>query len=223
MESVVKENVKKQKVILLNGPPNSGKDASALLLKELFGEGEHRAFKDVLYEETAKYFNVDLNWLTSMATDRTTKESPTRSLFDRSLNPLVRFALFLFSYIRPVGFSPRQALIHVSENIIKPRFGDTYFGHKLLDAIQTSGSDLTYVSDSGFIKEIHPLVEAGLEVYVLRLKREGCTYNGDSRRYLTDEELSALGVRVIDIDNNGTISDLREKLLSASLEILGVS
>lgn len=219
---VVDKKLEKQKVILLNGPPNSGKDVSALILKDLFAEGEHRAFKDVLYQETAKYFNVDLGWLTSMATDRTTKEAPTRELFDRTLNPLVRFALFLFSFVRPVGFSPRQALIHVSENIIKPRFGDTYFGLKLLSTILASGANYTFVSDSGFLKELIPLVDAELDVTVIRLHREGCDYLGDSRRYLEDEELKDLGIRVIDIKNDGTIADLREKLLNASLEVLGV-
>ncbi|WP_378347435.1 hypothetical protein [Acinetobacter baumannii] len=223
MENLIQDKVEskfKQRVILLNGPPNTGKDVSAEMLKELFGGGSHKAFKDVLYEETAKYFNVGLDWMRSMATDRTTKEAPTRKLFDKDLNWIVRLALTLLSFIRPVGFSPRQALIHVSENIIKPRFGDTYFGHKLLEAIKASGDEFTFVSDSGFIKEIHPLVEAGLEVYVLRLKREGCTYAGDSRRYLTDKELKELGVHVIDIDNNGTLDELKAKLLDASLEIL---
>ncbi|QIW91609.1 hypothetical protein vBAbaMD22_96 [Acinetobacter phage vB_AbaM_D22] len=219
---IVNKKLEKQKVILLNGPPNSGKDVSALILKDLFAEGEHRAFKDVLYEETAKYFNVDLEWLTSMATDRTTKEAPTRELFDRTLNPLIRFALFLFSFVRPVGFSPRQALIHVSENIIKPRFGDTYFGKKLLSAIQASGANYTFVSDSGFLKELIPLVDAELDITVIRLYRDGCDYLGDSRRYLEDEELKDLGIRVIDVKNDGTIADLREKLLSASLQVLGV-
>ncbi|UYL86242.1 hypothetical protein [Acinetobacter phage vB_AbaM_CP14] len=225
LENVIQDKVEsklKQRVVLLNGPPNTGKDVSADMLKDLFGTGAHKAFKDVLYEETANYFGVETGWIRSMATDRTTKESPTRRLFDKDLNWIVRLALTLLSFVRPVGFSPRQALIHVSENIIKPRFGKKYFGHKLLDAIKESGEEYTFVSDSGFIEEIHPLVEAGLEVIVLRLKRDGCTYTGDSRRYLTDEELEDLGVKVIDIDNNGTLEDLKSKLLNASLEILGV-
>lgn len=225
MEDLVVDEVQakiKQRVILLNGPPNSGKDISAQMLLELFGGGRHRAFKDVLYQETAKYFDVDVDWIRSMATDRTTKEAPTRRLFDREFNWVVRLALTLFSFIRPVGFSPRQALIHVSENIIKPRFGDKYFGYRLVNSIIESGEEFTFVSDSGFIDEIYPLIEEGMDVWVLRIKRDGCDYSGDSRRYLLDDELKDLGVRFIDIDNNGSLEDLKAKLLEASLEVLGV-
>lgn len=57
---------------------------------------------------------------------------------------------------------------------------------------------------------------------MIRLYRDGCDYLGDSRRYLEDEELKDLGIRVIDVKNDGTIADLREKLLNASLQVLGV-
>lgn len=210
----------KKTVFLINGAPNSGKDASATLLKKAFGGGSHRAFKDALYEETAKHFNVDLDWFIKQATDRTTKETPTRILFDRSMNPLVRIALFLFSLIRPVGFSPRQALIHVSENIIKPKFGNTFFGIKLLDAILDDDQAITFVSDSGFESEIEPLVEAGLKVHVIRLHREGCTFEGDSRSLLSDETLNRLGVTFKDVYNDGTLEDLEKKLTNAACDLL---
>lgn len=203
----------KQTVVLLNGAPASGKDTAAGFLLELFGEGKQLNFKDALYRETAKYFGVDLNEFIKAATDRNTKEAPSRKLFDPASNFFVRVLMLLLSMIRPVGFSPRQALIHVSENIIKPKFGKTFFGNQLAMAVADSIENIFFVADSGFIDEVKPLVESGYIVKVIRIHRDGCTFAGDSRTFLKDEDLKELGIDVVDLDNNGTLEELKDKLL----------
>jgi hypothetical protein len=40
------------------------------------------------------------------------------------------------------------------------------------------------VSDGGFASEVAPIVAAGHDVRIVRLHREGYTFDGDSRGYL---------------------------------------
>lgn len=203
----------KKTVVLLNGAPFSGKDTASNILLELFGEGKQLNFKDALYRETAKFFGIDLTDFIKAATNRDTKDSPSSNLFNPAANIFIRFLLMLLSFIRPVGFSPRQALIHVSENIIKPEFGKAFFGNQLAMSIADSIEDFFFVADSGFIDEIKPLIESGYDVKVIRIHRTGCTFEGDSRKLLTNEELDELGVDVVDLSNNGTLEELKENLL----------
>lgn len=198
-------------ILLLNGAPASGKDVSAGLLNKLH-KGAHLSFKEELYKIVANFFGVDLNVFRSLATDRTTKDAPTSILKSPTNGWIARFILWLIGFVRPTGMTPRQALIYVSEKVIKPKFGKEFFGKKLLESVDKVLDEFVYVSDSGFIDEIKPLVEAGHNVIVIRLHRNGCTYDGDSRSLLTDEELSSLGIKAWDIENNGTMEQLEEAL-----------
>ena len=62
-------------LIILNAPPNAGKDTIADAIVERTGM-EHRRFKDHLYQLTADTFNMDVELFTKLATDRETKEVP---------------------------------------------------------------------------------------------------------------------------------------------------
>lgn len=204
----------KKKVILFNGAPNSGKDASASILKEIFGFGAIHAFKDELYKATAKHYDVDLDQFVTMARDRILKEAKTRILVDnKGKTLLARIVSFVMNLFSNQGISPRQALIHVSENLIKPVHGNDFFGKQLANTINLSKEEYFFIPDSGFIDELRPLVEAGHEVYVVRIHRDGCTFQNDSRSYMTDELLSEFGLKGIDLYNNGTLEDLKDGLL----------
>lgn len=204
----------KKKVILFNGAPNSGKDASASILKEIFGFGAIHAFKDELYKATAKHYDVDLDQFVTMARDRILKEAKTRLLVDnKGKTLLARIVSFVMNLFSNQGVSPRQALIHVSENLIKPVHGNDFFGKQLANTINLSKEEYFFIPDSGFIDELRPLVEAGHEVYVVRIHRDGCTFQNDSRSYMTDELLAEFGLKGIDLYNNGTLEDLKDGLL----------
>lgn len=154
------------KVIIFNGPPSSGKDTLAdLLAEDLLDDGYNvarLAFKDCLYLETALYYNVRPEWLIEKCNDRATKEVPHVELND---------------------LSPRQALIHVSEGICKPLHGKEFFGKALAKAVVESGCEYAVVSDGGFMDEMPPLLDQ-FQVQVIRVHREGKTFDGDSRRYI---------------------------------------
>ena len=151
--------------VILNGPPNSGKDTLGHLLGD-YGF-KCRAMKDQLYIETAKYFGIQLEKLIIAATDRALKEHPWHRLKLGNLE-----------------LSPRDALIHVSEKCIKPRYGDAYFGQLSADKCLEAGEPLVVFTDGGFASEITPLLITFNSVVVFRLYRNGCTFDGDSRSYL---------------------------------------
>jgi hypothetical protein len=167
------------KIVLFNAPPHCGKDTLADMFIADYNCPKVQ-FKDALYKETANFYGIAVEVMVELATARDTKEVP-HHYFD--------------------NLSPRGALIHVSEDIIKPVFGDTYFGKKTADALlQKEALNVAYivVPDSGFSAELVPLAEEfGTMVTVVRLHREGYDFTGDSRSYLTDEDCK--GVNVIDV------------------------
>lgn len=152
------------RVIILNGPPNIGKDTLGNNVQQLIG-WPRMEFKEALYRETASYYGVDLVTFAMLASGRTTKEVPMPTLG---------------------GLSPRQAMIHVSEEVIKPKFGKQFFGAKAYELIQTldGSTDTVVFSDGGFVEEAEYLVGMGFEVHIIQLHAEGRDFGNDSRNYV---------------------------------------
>ena len=148
-------------IILFNGPPGSGKDAAADFFKEK--SFKHLSFKYQLYKETIRYFGVDEKWFMDGYNIREEKERSSAMLGH---------------------MSRREAMIYVSEQIIKPKHGLDHFGNLVADEIDLSKDYC--VSDGGFVDEVAPVInKVGSENFVLvQLTREGCDYSSDSRRYL---------------------------------------
>jgi len=149
--------------VVLNGPPNSGKDTLANLLVDSHGFNKHQ-MKDKLYAETAKHFDVELSVLKVFADNREIKETQLDMLN---------------------GMSPREALIHVSQNIIKPRYGKDYFGNFAAYACSENNSQKAVFSDGGFPEEIEPLLTVFSRVVIFHLHKENASFTGDSRDYVT--------------------------------------
>ena len=148
-------------IVIFNGPPASGKDEAASLYKEQFGFG-NLSFKYQLFKETIAHFGVDKEWFMEGYNDRQIKERKEFALGDRSR---------------------REAMIHVSEDIIKPRNGKSFFGWKVSQEIEEG---IHYaVADGGFVEELVPLIEkVGEEnIIVVQITREGHDFSTDSRRY----------------------------------------
>jgi len=186
------------KVIILNAPPSSGKDIAADWIVAKYG-AQHLRFKDQLYRVAAQVADIDLDWMITLATSRELKE--VNSIYLR-LNAL--------------DVSPRQWLIHCSENIVKPLLGKDFFGKSLANSIEL---DLVVVSDGGFAEELVPVLTAGHDVYVLRIVRDGYTFEGDSRNYFETSPL----YKTILIENNGTLDQYQNKIYSVIDGIVGIS
>lgn len=111
--------------------------------------------------------------------------------------------------------SKREALIHVSENIIKPNFGEDYFGKALVESISPM-VDFAFVADGGFVQEVEAVVHAvGLgNVLVVNLYRDVDNPAKDSRKLLNGEDFHwALEPEFVKVENNSTIDDLRKQLI----------
>lgn len=183
----------KKTLVVLNGAPRSGKDSYANRLTDY----THRRFKDNLVDLALKMSGVSReDWEDRYeAYVYVNGSEPTRILHWRKDEPWYELG----------GLSQRQYLIWLSEEVIKPVHGKQVFGERLkadLDFESAMHDRNDFVtSDGGFDEEVQPFVDdPEWEVIVIKIKREGCTFEGDSRNYLTikcDYEL--------EFDGSGTI------------------
>lgn len=200
-----------KEVILLNGPPNCGKDTVADVLVKHIIPAQKLMFKEALYEATAEFFNMPLDHLVDDASDRDKKEEPNIWLgVDAETIYASPSLLKTFGDYRPSGvelLSPRQALIYVSEDEIKPREGKDYFGKKTAEKL-AEGTNI--ISDSGFKEESIAIIDVvGAEnVYHVHLYRDGCEFTyADSRSYF---DMVEYGVTPVDFYNNEEINETNE-------------
>ncbi len=192
-------------VVICNGPPGSGKDAICDYLKEK--NFKHIEFKSQLFKDVIEYYGVNAQWFF----DGYTRE--TKDLKESLLD----------------GKSRRESLIHVSENISKVKYGKDYYGKVASNNMILNENYC--ISDGGFIEELsHIINKFGSEsIIMLRLYREGSTYEGDSRRYINSTNnletyvcgyetditelkkqsfTDSVDINCITIHNNGTLYDL---------------
>ncbi len=205
-------------VILLNAPPNSGKDTIAKAVCDKTG-ATHSEFKNSLYKTTAKYFQMDLNRFKDLATNRNTKEHSHSSLLLTWCGKMQWDELFGVGSLKGCEYvgddyltiSPRQAMIFTSECYIKPKYGEQYFGE---DAAKNLTPEVGNVfSDSGFDEEAIPIYNkiGHANVFVVQFTREGAdSFEGDSRKFLDVPD----NVNLLKTTNNGTIEEVVDEILS---------
>lgn len=162
--------------VILNGPPGCGKDTIANMLADESNGAFLNSqpitklqFKDALYEHTARHFQVDLDKYIHFASDRELKDS-------KSLAGLG-------------GRTPREALIHVSEDIYKPRYGNDYFGkveaNRVRELAGRLGGIINVVyPDGGFPDEVLAVESEYDYLLYIRLHRDGFDFSRDSRNYV---------------------------------------
>lgn len=197
------------RLIVLNGAPRSGKDTILnILLDNAKGatDGSSKlkalnvipfSYKYVLCEGVAKRYSTLSNQLTTEQiwdynADGEFKDTPSE----------------LFG-----GKSVRQALIYESEEVIKKQHGENgvaiatfkklqeEYGDKLKDAVLIS-PDGGFESEMRCAKEFFNLDDE--DVLLVRVLRDGCTFAGDSRSYISKPTFI--------ISNNGSIDDLTKNI-----------
>ncbi len=191
---------------IFNGPPGSGKDEACHFLKVNYGYA-HLEFKQELFRATAQYYDVSLDWFMENYNDRIIKERGEHRLD---------------------GFSRREAMIFVSEEIIKPRHGKDYFGVKTSEKVDPSRNYC--FSDGGFVEEITPVINrvGHDKVCIVQIYRTGCSFSSDSRNYINGILIEELGtkdsessiqksepqipIRMYRIYNNTSVSDFHQMI-----------
>jgi len=176
--------------LLLNGPPQSGKDTAAAII-------DGRRNEVLIVQEKFSY--------------------PLKASFLSCSNGLMA-KLWLDhqkeKVFPPLGVTPRQFQIMLSEHFFKPHFGPEVFIRLLLERVKYAvPSSLVVVSDCGFQTEYDYLVKmVGKEHTTLwRIMRPGCTFDGDSREYVEIPDTT--------ITNDGNLAHL-EQIVAKELEKL---
>ncbi len=162
--------------IIFNGPPRCGKDTLGRLIGQyLSGPQCMQSFKAELFRcvmnrmEPAFKELIPLEWWGSDDYDER-KDDPD------------------FQIPMADGFTgtAREVLIYVSEKRIKPNCGQDYFGKQVAQRLQPGYNIIT---DGGFAPEVMPILAVADYTIILRLERDGYTFNGDSRRYIDATQL----------------------------------
>lgn len=179
-------------LIVFNGPKGSGKDLAATILQQYLGSDNVNlcSFKKTLVEMALK-----LSGLSQYQWD---------AIYTRELKDQADWRL----RVQDIAVSPRRYLIWISEEVIKPIFGKLFFGEQAVKQIDVD--KINAFSDSGFKEELWAVIDGvsdewnynAVEVVVVRLFREDCTYENDSRSYLQPEDFEGYNVRFVDVVND---------------------
>lgn len=196
------------KIILLNGPPSSGKDTVALWLGKYYYDNGFNVITEKFAKPLKGMAAGLFGWEVS---------SPEYDYYFETREGKAEI-------IPGTDITYRQLLIDISEDFIKPRFGKEAFGklmvQRIIDKI-SKGSNLEYVviSDCGFIEEVRPLLDYfdPFNIHVIHLYRDGATFIGDSRSYLDPQDF-LYSCNVHDVTNDGDIIETVDKII----EFVGV-
>ena len=218
-------------VVIFNSPANSGKDIATDMLVNYFQSGVKLAFKDELYLDTSEYFNCDVEDLKEYHSCRDLKEN-TSLLFPKyqreSLKQYFFSLLYVIGaltnnrYLMSLGYySSREALIFVSESVVKPVKGKDYYGKKLVEKIEDSSERFYFVSDGGMKEELSSVADKGYNVIIAQLMRSGATFEGDSRSLLNKDDFKEYSnIKFCQIDNNSSLDDLYNSIVDLSYDVV---
>lgn len=189
-------NVCPTSVVIMNGPPSSGKDDAAKFLvskiKSFNTNALHKEVKENLFNAVKSAYGVSEDVWNELY-QRENKELPSYYLVNNG-----------------IAISPRQAMINMSENVLKPLFGKSVFGKMAANSVVENA--INVFSDGGFVEEAICLTDrvGGVNTLIIQIERQGCTFEGDSRGYIT-----LPNVKCIRITNNGTLDEFHTKVWKA--------
>lgn len=174
--------------VLINGPPGCGKDTAVQHIAPYL-HNRHLKFSAPLKRMAAALLDKPVSWIEA------NKESKVKHLIPEGRGTLM---------------TVRELLIWLSEDVMKPKFGEDVLGRLLWNEAQDSPSQLFLVSDCGFAPEIRRVIgNAGRgNCMLVRLHRLDHDFTGDSRSYLPDGLCNT-----VDVWNDHSIHLLAMKVL----------
>lgn len=119
------------------------------------------------------------------------------------------------------GMSIRQAMIWLSEDVMKPKFGLDVFGSSTVTAMrrffsimEDVGEEPVILGDIGFDAEAKCVVDTfGPEnVFLVRIERPEHNFVGDSRSYLNADAIGILPENVFIVENSSSLEDFKSQI-----------
>lgn len=161
----------KPKVVIFNMTARSGKDTAVNHLLKQIKNAVHLSYKEKLIETTLRFFDVGMDeWNARydepFGTDGWMKDVPWEGRLE----------------VAGKCYSQRGALIHISEDIIKPIIGMPAFGNAVASQI-TDPTKMYLISDGGFDEELVPVLKVA-DVLILQRDRLLTDWKDDSRGWL---------------------------------------
>lgn len=193
------------KLLLLNGPPRSGKDHAARMLVETDAIN-----CPVLFDRMSAPLKLAFAGFMGVPYDDYLNVEPYEGAKG---NPILIFKNHM---------SYREWQIWFSEECCKPKLGETIFTKLLLMRLQDYSmeypSGLVVIPDCGFQIEIDTLISEfpPSDIALWRIHRSGTSYDGDSRSYVTTTNPE---VDQRDITNAGD-QTYNDEILRHTLEFL---
>ena len=184
-------------ILGFNGPPNSGKDTCADSIVPFIEQHTNLPIK-------RESFSLPLRHIAYAMAGKT-----------YSIDTYEDFKVTNFSQFDRIG---RDLMIDVSEDFLKPTYGDDIMSRLLIQR-NIGFHGILIVSDCGFQPEIDYMSNLlGAErVLLAQVHRPGCTFEGDSRNWVTHV---AGGVDYTDrIDNDGGLDELNVKLQAYAVDV----
>lgn len=160
-------------ILILNGPPGCGKDTIAGILHDKHGYSI-RSFKEPMWSVAKSILTPsEYDLFVRLYMNRETKDEPQEFLGN---------------------LSPRGFFIHISEVFVKPLLGTSQFG-KL--AAWGGLAYKTVFPDGGFPAEVNEFA-GDKRTLLVRLHREGYSFEGDSRDYIEDAPVRSMDILLFD-------------------------
>jgi len=178
------------KFIVLNGPKKSGKDTIGnALYSELVWRGipaVRDKFAAPMKAAVAAFLGLDEKLALHYFENQDIKDTPSKYF---------------------LGVTPRSMLISFSEDWVKPNFDKETFGELMLHRHEDKDRGVVVITDCGFNEELEPFDKS--EIAVIRLKRYGTNFDGDSRGYIDRDDILCFNV----INEDSSPQDLARDIL----------
>jgi hypothetical protein len=167
-------------IILLNGPPRSGKDTAAEFIIQLLGNSKvhHEKFSKPMKSGLRRMFDYSDTEMKALEKYKETEQVTAHE--DRGLISWRQMQIELFKHLERV-------------------YGEDVLGRIFLQRNRNNGKMHTVISDAGRTVELAPLIKQVPygQLGLIRLSRPGCSYAGDIR-----EDVKSEGIEhVAHIDN----------------------